>query len=65
MEKIGKSIVEKLKTRTEIVKQYTDSHSGLVQGGLVNFACYLKWQQKVTLSRWVLLNDCVREEHPA
>ena len=43
VEKIGKSIVEKLKTRTEIVKQYTDSHSGLVQGGLVNFACYLKW----------------------
>jgi hypothetical protein len=36
-----------------------------VQAGLVNFAAFLKTQQKPALSRWIILNDCVRELHPA
>lgn len=53
-----------MKARGEQLKLHTEN-SQLVLPLLVNFSAFLKVNNKPTFSRWVLLNDCVREEHPA
>ena len=65
VEKVGKAIVDKLKARTELIKQHTDNQAPIVKPALINFPTYLKVNSIASLSRWILLNDAVREEHPA
>lgn len=67
VEKITKRVADKLKARTETLRQHTDNNhmAQLASPNLINFASFLIKSNKPTLSRWVLLNDCMREEHPA
>lgn len=65
VEKTTKIIVEKVKQREETIKQYQDQSNSIMCAQLLSFPAYLKKMNRATLSKWVILNDCVREEHPA
>jgi len=67
VEKITKRVADKLRARTETLRQHTENHHAVLfaSPNLINFAGFLKAANNQTLTRWVLLNDCMREEHPA
>jgi len=65
VEKVGKTILDKLKSRSEIIKQNCENQAPIVKAALINFPAYLKVNSFASFSRWVILNDAVREEHPA
>ncbi|TNV86827.1 hypothetical protein FGO68_gene17503 [Halteria grandinella] len=65
VEKTTKSIVEKVKQREEILRQYSDTTNTILLPQLMSFPAYLKTMNKVQLAKWVILNDIIREEHPA
>ena len=64
-EKTTKSIVEKVKQREEILKQYSDTSNTILLPQLMSFPAFLKVTGRTQLAKWVILSDCVREEHPA
>jgi len=42
VEKLGKTIVDKLKTRTELIKQNCENQAPIVKPALISFSAYLK-----------------------
>lgn len=65
VEKMTKNIVEKVKQREDVLKQYSDTSNTILLPQLMSFPAYLKATNRASLSKWVILNDCIREEHPA
>ena len=65
VEKVGRNIMDKLKARTEIIRQHCDNQAPILKSSLINFPAYLATYKFTFLQKWVLLNDIVREEHPA
>jgi hypothetical protein len=57
--------MDQFKQRCEILRQHCDNQTPIVKASLINFPAYLRSYLMPSLSRWSVLNDAVREVHPA
>lgn len=57
--------MDKFNLRNDILRQHFENQTPLVKATLINFPAYLRQYSMSSMSRWCILNDAVRELHPA